>query len=259
MGGERHLAGKGAIVTGAGGLIGRAICMGLAEAGAQVLATDLNAASVAETAGLIEAAHGGRHGSLGIDVCAEDAPERIVGALAEMGAGCDVLVNCAGIPGVSTDLTETTDEDWDRVHAINVRAPFRLMRLVAPAMRERRFGRIVNVTSSSAHRARNARVAYGSSKSALMQLSRIAAAELGPHGITVNAVAPGLTRTEMVTSRFTDEQLAPMLREGPLSNLLHRLGEPEDIAAAVLFLCLPSGRQVTAQTIHVSGGAITQG
>ncbi|MBG6119972.1 MULTISPECIES: SDR family NAD(P)-dependent oxidoreductase [unclassified Sphingobium] len=250
------LSGQGAIVTGGGGAIGRAIARTLAGAGAHVLAVDAGTGAAAETCAMLEARHGGRHDGLGIDITAVQAPDLIVARMQQLNASCDILVNCAGITGASTELVDTDIADWDRVYAVNVRAPFLLMQQVAPGMIARKSGRIVNVTSSSAHRARGARAAYASSKSALMQLSRVAAGELGPHGITVNAVAPGLTRTNMVTTRFTEEEVAALLTEGPTSNLLRRLSEPEDIAASVLFLCLPSGRQITAQTLHISGGAI---
>jgi NAD(P)-dependent dehydrogenase (short-subunit alcohol dehydrogenase family) len=131
-----------------------------------------------------------------------------------------------------------------------------LMKAVAQHMIARGSGRIVNVTSSSAHRAVLSNVSYGASKSGLAQLTRSAAAELGQHGINVNAVAPGLTRTAIVARNFSDEALANALRAGPIANLLQRVSEPEDIAATILFLCLPASRQITGQTIHVSAGAI---
>ena len=171
--------------------------------------------------------------------------------------GVDILVNCAGVTGARTSLLETSDETWDRVHAINSTAPFLLIRAIGRHMVERgRGGRIVNVTSSSAHRALSSLTAYGSSKAALAQLTRIAAAEFGAHDINVNAVAPGLTRTPIVDEAFTPEALQEALRAGPIANLLHRVSEPEDIAAVILFLCQPASRQITGQTLHVSAGAI---
>ena len=127
-----------------------------------------------------------------------------------------------------------------------------LMQEVARHMIERgEGGRIVNVSSSSAFRARS-HVAYASSKAAIVQLSRSAAAELAPHGINVNAVAPGLTRTGMTGDRDIDEDA----RDGHLSNLFGRAAEPPDVAAAIVFLCLPESRQITAQTIHTSAGLV---
>lgn len=145
----------------------------------------------------------------------------------------------------------------DLVFAVNVTAPYIIMkRFAAQCVARGVPGRIVNITSSSAHRARMSKPAYGASKAALRQLTRLAAADLGPHDINVNAVAPGLTRTSMVAHAMDEKKLSVALREGPVSNLLGRVSEPEDIADTVLFLCLPASRQITGQTIHVSAGAV---
>jgi NAD(P)-dependent dehydrogenase (short-subunit alcohol dehydrogenase family) len=117
-------------------------------------------------------------------------------------------------------------------------------------------GRIVNISSSSAFRARNSRIAYATSKAALVQLTRCAAAELGRHDINVNAVAPGITKTGMTRAFGGDEALLRIASSGPLENLFHRVSEPADVAAAILFLCLPASRQITGQTIHTSAGAV---
>jgi NAD(P)-dependent dehydrogenase (short-subunit alcohol dehydrogenase family) len=117
-------------------------------------------------------------------------------------------------------------------------------------------GRIINLSSSSAFRARNSPLAYASSKAALVQLTRSAAAELGPHDINVNAVAPGITATPMTQVIGNAEALQRVASSGPLENLFHRVSQPEDVAAVILFLCLPASRQITGQTIHTSAGAV---
>jgi NAD(P)-dependent dehydrogenase (short-subunit alcohol dehydrogenase family) len=99
-------------------------------------------------------------------------------------------------------------------------------------------------------------VAYASSKAALVQLTRSAAAELGPHDINVNAVAPGITATAMTQVIGDAEALQRVASSGPLENLFHRVSQPEDVAAAIVFLCLPNSRQITGQTIHTSAGAV---
>ncbi len=112
------------------------------------------------------------------------------------------------------------------------------------------------MSSSSAFRARQSIPPYGSSKAALVQLTRSAAADLGPHDINVNAVAPGVTATAMTKGVGDAEALRQMVIEGPLANLFQRVSEPSDVAAAILFLCQPASRQITGQTIHTSAGAV---
>lgn len=116
-------------------------------------------------------------------------------------------------------------------------------------------GRIVNISSSAAFRHGAQSAAYAASKAALAALTRVMAEELGPHRITVNAVAPGLTRTGMTAFYGDDDKFREQATTGPNANFLRRAAEPEDVAAAVVFLCLPSSRQMTGQVIHTSAGA----
>lgn len=248
------LEGKVALVTGAGsGGIGRAICRRLSEQGARIIAIDLDRTGLEQTAAELTTPIHIEAVDITRSELLDAAVDRAVAALGEI----DILINCAGVVDRTKAIIDTSDEDWDRVFAVNVRAPFRLIRKLAPGMIARRSGRIVNITSSSAHRARASLPAYGASKSALMQLTRSAAAELGPHGINVNAIAPGLTKSPMLGAAFDDAMVDELIREGPLANLLGRVSLPDDIAEVALFLCLPASRQITAQTIHVSAGAVT--
>jgi NAD(P)-dependent dehydrogenase (short-subunit alcohol dehydrogenase family) len=247
------LQGRIALVTGAANGIGKATALALAAAGARIAAFDLDEAGVRTTAEACGSDALPVAIDLGNAAAIGPAVERV---LAHFGR-IDILANVAGITGANKDLVDTDESDWDRVFAINLKAPFLLMQAVARHMIARGGGgRIVNVTSSSAHRALMSKVSYGASKSGLAQLTRSVAAELGPHDINVNAVAPGLTRTDIVARHFTDASLDQALSAGPIANLLHRVSLPEDIAATILFLCLPASRQITGQTIHVSGGAI---
>lgn len=244
------VSGKIAVVTGAASGIGRATARLLTEQGALVVGVDRDEAGLAslcrETGGRFIVA----------DFIDRSQVVRVSqDAIAQHGR-VDILINAAGIAGSYTSLAETALGEWDQVMAINCTAPFLLIQTIGQHMVEHGIeGRIVNVTSSSAHRAHTT-AAYSVSKAALMQQTRVAAADFGPHRINVNAVAPGLTRTPIIDKAFDAEQLAQALRAGPLANLLQRISEPDDIAGTILFLCSPWSRQITGQTIHVSAGAV---
>jgi NAD(P)-dependent dehydrogenase (short-subunit alcohol dehydrogenase family) len=220
---ENALAGLVALVTGAASGIGWATARLLAGLGAVVVALDRDAATLSARC--------------------EAVPHT-------------VLVNAAGIIG-KTVLT-TSLEEWQRVLAIDLTAPFLLLQAVGRRMMaNRRGGSIVNVGSSSAYRAVSSGAAYGAAKAGLGSLTRSAAWEFGPHGVNVNLVAPGVTRTPVTEAAFGGpDGMAAAVREGPLANLLRRVSEPADVAAVIGFLCLPGARQITGQVVHTSAGAI---
>ena len=248
------LAGKVAFVTGGASGMGRAAVQALAEAGAAVAVLDRSQAGLATVTEALRSA-GQRVLSLPLDLA--DLPalgpavERVV---AEFGR-IDILVNCAGIYS-PVPLLEMDDATWDQIQTVDLKAPMFLMQHVARHMIARGGGgRIVNVGSSAAHRARHAPPAYASAKAALGQLTRSAAAELGPHDINVNIVVPGVTVSGL-TQSVGQEFLQNAVSGGGMENLFHRVSEPEDVAAAILFLCLPGSRQITGQAIHTSAGNI---
>lgn len=244
-----------AFVTGGARGIGRATCRALAEAGADVLILDREVEEAAAVAKEITAM--GRRGAhVGVDLGELDQIPEAVSTGLELLGRVDILVNCAGVeggPGTILDLDLAT---WERTHRIDLTAAFLMMQHCARAMVEAgRGGRIVNVTSSSAFRAALTQLDYASAKAALVGLTRSAAAQLAPHDINVNCVAPGMTVTSMA-EQLEPDQLQRLVEQGPLENLFHRLSMPEDVAAAIVFLCLPASRQITGQTIHTSAGAV---
>lgn len=230
--------GEVAVVTGAASGIGRAIAAALSEAGARVHAFD-----VAEPA---EPLPGVRYHR--VDLCAEDVPEAAVtGVLAEEGR-VDHLVNDAGITR-DRALWKLALEDWQRVLEVNLTGAYRMLRAVAPAMRQAGRGRVVNVASINGLRGKFGQAAYSASKAGLIGLTRTAARELGPKGITVNAVAPGMIETPM-SAGLPEEVRANAVAESALG----RLGRPADVAGAVLFLLSDAAAHVTGHVLVVDGG-----
>ena len=251
-----ELSGKVALVTGGASGIGRASVIALSGAGAAVAVLDRD-----ETGANAVVAQVKKSGGNALVVVTDlhntsRIPGIVAQVLQELGR-IDFLVNCAGVAGKFQPLLEIEDQNWDFVHTVNLKAPTLLMKHVARHMIDRGGGgRIVNLSSSSAFRARNSPIAYATSKAAIVQLTRSAAAELGRYDINVNAIAPGITATAMTQALGDAAALERVASSGPLENLFHRVSQPEDVAAAVLFLCIPSSRQITGQTLHTSAGAV---
>ncbi|MEZ4334358.1 MAG: SDR family oxidoreductase [Myxococcota bacterium] len=254
--GDSQLTGKVGLVTGAASGIGAATARRLASHGAAVALLDREADGLARVVGEIERA-GGKATAHRIDLGEIATIPAVVAQVLGAHGRIDVLVNAAGISGDEGGFLTQSEANWDRVLAIDLKAPFRLIQEVGRHMVERGGGgRIVNVTSSSAHRARRVMAPYGAAKAGLAQLTRTAAADLGAHGINVNAVAPGVTMTPMTASIGDEAEFTKVIAEGPLANLLGRASQPEDVADAIVYLCLPGSRQITGQTIHTSAGAV---
>jgi NAD(P)-dependent dehydrogenase (short-subunit alcohol dehydrogenase family) len=251
------LSGRVALITGSASGIGEATAKRISAVGATVALLDRDEAGLARVLSDVERA-GGKGSTHTVDLLDLASIPIAVAEVLSLHDRIDVLVNAAGISGDEGGFLEQSEINWDRVHTINLKAPFRLIQEVGRHMVERGGGgRIVNVTSSSAHRARRSMAAYGSAKAGLAQLTRSAAADLAPYDINVNAVAPGVTITPMTASIGNEADFQKLVEEGPLANLLKRPSRPEDIADAIVYLCLPGSRQITGQTIHVSAGAVT--
>jgi 3-oxoacyl-[acyl-carrier protein] reductase len=228
-----RLTGRRAVVTGAASGIGAATVTRLLAEGADVIAVD----RVGE--GLIA------------DVATDAGVDAIVAAA---GVSLDILINNAGICP-SAPLLELNDEDWGRGLAVNVTAPFRLSRALAPLLIKSRVGRIINTGSIMSSYGEARLAAYCASKHAILGLTRALANELGPHGVTVNCVQPGVIVTEM-TRQMTERM--PAAKRGYLTRTpLGRLGEPEDVADVFAFLASDDARFITGQGIMVDGGLMS--
>jgi NAD(P)-dependent dehydrogenase (short-subunit alcohol dehydrogenase family) len=245
---EGELAGSVALVSGAGSGIGRAIALGLAGAGAAIAILDVDVQGGEETARLVRG-KGAASYVLKASV-AEVAPlPALVGKVRERLGSIDVLVNNAGV-GDGLAFEAVTPESFDRVFGVNTRGAFFLAQAVVPVMKAQRHGRILNVASLIAVRGAVGNPHYAGAKAALLGFTRSWALELAPFGITVNALVPALTPTPMATAAMTPEELAARAQAVPMG----RLGTPEDVAAAALYLASPGAAFVTGQVLSANGG-----
>jgi 3-oxoacyl-[acyl-carrier protein] reductase len=244
---ELNLEGRIAIVTGASRGIGAAIADALAAAGAAVAGTATSQEGAAAIGERLAAISGDSCG-LVLDVNdAEGAADLVSGVTDRLGTPT-ILVNNAGITRDQI-LMRMKEAEWDAVLETNLRSVFRLSKACLRGMMKARGGRIINIASVVGSMGNAGQTNYAAAKAGMMGFSRSLAREIGSRNITVNVVAPGFIDTDM-TRALNDDQRAELLRDIPLQ----RLGEPEDIAAAVLFLASPQGGYITGQTLHVNGG-----
>ena len=258
---EARFAGKVAVVTGAGGGLGALYAAALAREGAAVVAVDRAAAGVAATAEAVRAA-GGACLPVTADLAREADVARMVAAVVAAHGRVDILVNNAG-GGSSetvsaTTLAEEDEASWTALLDGNLRTAFLCTRAVAEPMKQAGYGRIVNVASRAA-RVKDAVVpqspAYTAAKAGVMGLTRFAARELGPFGITVNCLVPSLTLSGPVLEAYWD-RWGEAARERYLAQVaLRRLPRPDEIAAVVLFLCSDASSYVTGVCLDVNGGS----
>ncbi|MEM9302165.1 MAG: SDR family oxidoreductase [Pseudomonadota bacterium] len=239
------LMGKRAVVTGAAGGIGEGIARAFLDAGAAVLGVDLPGRDFSGIDGATVLAQ---------DVTTTDAPARIVAAAGEALGGIDILVNNAGM-AAPADLASTTDALWEQVMGLNVTAMFRLTREALPLLRESPAGRIINLGSIMSDMAGPGLFVYGTSKHAVAGMTKAMAVDLGADGITANYLQPGAIVTQMSAPFFEDETFRQYwVDKAPVG----RLGAPEDVAGAALFLASDGAQFISGVGFNVDGGAIVQ-
>jgi 3-oxoacyl-[acyl-carrier protein] reductase len=262
------LAGRACAVTGASRGIGRETALGLCAEGADVVLVardEQRLREVQEEAVGAGLKAGGRAAVLAVDVTADDAGERILAAATESFGALDVLVNNAGTARWR-DLDDVPDEDWRAQYELSVMAPLRAMRAAAPPMAERGWGRIVNVCSTAGKRPSASMPEYSVAKAAELSLSRLFADRYARSGVLVNAICPGPTESEMwmEPGGLLDQsrELAgadsreEALEEAGSKRPIGRLAAPEEIAAAIVFLCSERASYVSGAAWSVDGGTV---
>jgi NAD(P)-dependent dehydrogenase (short-subunit alcohol dehydrogenase family) len=250
-----RLDGKVAVVTGAGGRgnsIGRAYALGLAQAGAAVVVGDLNEAGAASVAKEITDA-GGKAVSTRVDITDTDAVAAMVATAQESFGGVDILVNNAALMAelAYEPLLATSQEVWNRTFDVNLKGAFNCAQAVAPIMRQRGGGRIVNQVSGGAFPAASL---YGITKLALVGLTTSLAFELGRDQISVNAIAPGNTASDAGTSLTPPD--SPFRKMLEMIVAMRVVGQPDELVGPLLMLCSDAGAWITGQVLHVDGGWI---
>jgi 3-oxoacyl-[acyl-carrier protein] reductase len=242
------LSGQVALVTGASRGIGAAIARDLAAAGARVVVNYRAQHAAADAVVAAIAAAGGAAESLPFDVADAAQVDSAVRALVERLGKIDVLVNNAGVSADALIL-RTRDDDWNRVLDVNLKGVFNCTRAVARSMMRARTGRIINISSVVAVSGNAGQASYAAAKAGVIGFTKATARELAGRGITANVIAPGLIATDMT------DAMNPAARDMVLALVpLGRLGQPEEVAAAVTFLAGAGGAYITGQVIHINGG-----
>jgi NAD(P)-dependent dehydrogenase (short-subunit alcohol dehydrogenase family) len=248
------LDGKVAIVTGGAKGIGLFYSEALAEAGARVTIADIDATAVAESSARLAEEHPGHIFGIELDVSRRSSIEAMVAQVDERWGRLDILVNNAAlftVLPVRQSAWDIPDEEWDQVMAVNVRGVYACTESCLPLMTREPYGRVINVASGLAFKGSPGLIHYAASKGAVVNLTRSMAAELGPAGITVNAIAPGATDSPTVLAERAATGTTPPRSQ----RILDRREIPGDLLGTLIYLSSPASEFVTGQTIVVDGGS----
>ncbi len=248
------LHGKTAIVTGAGRGIGKALARGLAEAGANIAAVARTAADLEETIAEVKEL-GVRAHAIQADLTESGAAERIVSETVDHLGGLHILVNNAGM-NIRSKALDVTEEEWDRVVDLDLKATFFLTQAAGRYMVDQRYGRIVNIASVGGLVALRTGVAYGASKAGVVHMTRVLTLEWSRQGVCINTIAPWYFRTPLTEKLLDDPQyVEEILSRTPMG----RVGNMEDLIGPTIFLASDAAAYISGQTIAVDGGMSTYG
>jgi 3-oxoacyl-[acyl-carrier protein] reductase len=243
-----RLQDKVAIITGGASGIGRGTCVRLAEEGGKIAIFDIDLEEARNTAQSIEKI-GVPALALKVDVSRSEEVEAAVKEVISTFGQVDILVNNAGV-SLSSSIRRMTEDIWDKTIDVNLKSVFLCCQAVAPYMKQRRYGKILNISSILGHSGSPTMVHYSAAKTGVIGFTRGLAAELGPYNINVNAIGPGIIKTPML-----DQEVSSELRDHLQGKIpLRRLGEPLDIANAILFLVSDESSYISGQCLFVCGG-----
>jgi 3-oxoacyl-[acyl-carrier protein] reductase len=246
------LTGKVAIVTGGSRGIGRAICLALSDAGAAVLVNYASRAAEAEEVVAMIKERDGNAFAVKADVLQSAQVDELFRAARRELGPVDILVNNAALTDTHKPWTEISEDEWDRVMAVNLKSCFLCFRAAYPDMKAREWGRVINISSVTFHLGRPHLVHYIASKGGIIGFTRGLAREVGVDGITVNAITPGAIQTESELEMFPDQDRVSALTNDVQS--IKRRGLPVDIAGAVVYLASDDASFITGQTLNIDGG-----
>jgi 3-oxoacyl-[acyl-carrier protein] reductase len=241
---------KVAIVTGAAQGIGRAVALGMGREGAKVVVVDLQGERAQAVAGELQAL-GAQALAVEADIASESAVKGMAKQVLTQFGRADILVNVAGIYFPKASVVDLSERDWDRTIDVNVGSNFLCCREFVPTMRAQKGGRIISLASGIGHYGMRQFSHYAASKAAVMGFVKALARELGPDGITVNAICPGSANTAMPRQHRSEEEVMARLRSTPLPRVL----EAEDIAGPILFLASDAAAYITGQSYNINCGS----